>query len=59
MRSVSKIMRCPKEKAQHNFQNIDFKMNQRLLIGYEPTLIRFGSEILKIVAVFIFFDGAF
>ena len=32
-------------------------MNQRLLIGYE--LIRFGSDILKIVAVLVKSDIAF
>ena len=31
-----------------------FKMNQRLVIGYEPTLICFGSNILKIEAVLVF-----
>ena len=34
--------------------NIGFKMNNRLVIVYEPTLIRFGSDILKIVAASVF-----
>ena len=29
-------------------------MNQRLVIVYDPTLIRFGNDILNIVAVFVF-----
>ena len=40
-------------KHGHNFQNIGSEMNQRLRIGYEPTLIRFGSDILEIVAVLV------
>ena len=28
-------------------------MNQRPVIGYDPTLICFGSDILKIVTVFV------
>ena len=44
-------------KHGHNFQNIGSKMNQRLLIGYE--LIRFGSDILKIVAVLMKSDTTF
>ena len=34
-------------------------MNQRLVIVYDPTLIRFGSDILKIVAVLVKSDIAF
>ena len=34
-------------------------MNQQLLIGYEPTLIHFGSDILKIVAVLVLCDTTF
>ena len=34
-------------------------MNQQLLIGYEPMLIHFGSNILKIVAVLVLCDTAF
>ena len=45
-----------KNKHGHNFQNIDSKMNQRWVIDYDPMLIRFGSDILKIVAVLIFLD---
>ena len=48
-------MRCHKNRYGRSFQNVGSKMNQRLLIVYEPTLIRFGSEILKIVAVPVFF----
>ena len=33
-------------------------MNQRLVIVYDPTLIHFGSDILKIVAVSISLDTA-
>ena len=56
MGSVSKIRRCPKNKYGHNVQNIGSKMNQRLVIGYDLTLIRFGNDILKIVAVvYLFF----
>ena len=47
-----------KNKHGHNFQNIASKTNQRGLIVYEPTLIQFGAEILKIVAVLIFFYGS-
>ena len=48
-----------KNSPGHNFQNIASKLNQRGLIVYEPMLIQFGSDILKIVAVFVFFDGSF
>ena len=53
MRSVSKIMRCQKNRYDLNFQNVGFKMNQRLVIVYDPTLIH-GSDVLKIVAVSFF-----
>ena len=59
MGSVSKIRRCPKNKYGHNVQNIGSKMNQRLVIGYDPTLIRFGSDILKIATVLVSFNTAF
>ena len=39
-------------------QNIASKTNQRGLIVYEPTLIQFGADILKIVAVLVFFNGS-
>ena len=58
MSSVSKIMRGPKNKHGHNFQNIASKTNQRGLIVYEPTLIQFGADILKIVAVSVFCNGS-
>ena len=32
-------------------------MNERFLIDYEPTLIRFGSDILKIVTVFVLLNS--
>ena len=54
MRSVSKIMRYHKNRYGHNFQNIGSKMNQRLVIVYDPTRIRFGSDNLKIVAISVF-----
>ena len=47
-----------KNRYSHNFQNISSKMNQRLVIVYVPTLIRFRSDILKIVAVSVFCDAA-
>ena len=53
------VMMMQEDKHGRNFQNIASKMNQRLVIGYDPTLIRFGSDILKIVAVLIFFNTAF
>ena len=40
------------------FQNTSSKMNQRLLKGYEPTLICFGSKILKIATVLVLMDAA-
>ena len=48
-----KQLKCgvQKNKQGHNFQNIGSKMNQRLVIVYDPTLIRFGNDILNIVAV--------
>ena len=57
--SVSKIMSRQKNSFGHNFQNIASKLNQRGLIDYEPTLIQFGSDILKIVAVLVFVNGSF
>ena len=47
-----------KNKHGHNFQNIASKTNLRGLIVYEPTLIQFGADILKIVAVSVFFYGS-
>ena len=38
--------------------NITSKLNQRGLIVYETTLIQFGADILKIVAVLISTAGA-
>ena len=48
-----------KNSPGHNFQNIASKLNQRGLIVYEPMLIQFGADILKIVAGGIFFNGSF
>ena len=56
---LAKLLAVAKNKHGHNFQNIGSKLNQRGLIDYEPTLIQFESDILKIVAVLIFFDGSF
>ena len=55
---LAKLWAVQKNKHGHNFQNIASKTNQRGLIVYEPTLIQFGAEILKIVAVLIFFNGS-
>ena len=52
-------MSHPKNKYGHNFQNIASKTNQRGLIVYDPTLIHFGADILKFVAVLVFFYGSF
>ena len=51
-------MWCQKNRYGLNFQNIASKTNQRGLIVYEPTLIQFGADILKIVAVLIFLNGS-
>ena len=56
---LAKLSAVEKNRYCHNFQNIGSKLNQRGLIDYEPTLIRFGSDILIIVAVLVFFDGSF
>ena len=56
---LAKLCAVQKNKHGHNFQIIISKLNQRGLIDYEPTLIRFGSDILKIVAGGIFFYGSF
>ena len=53
---LAKIWGVQKNKHGHNFQNIGSKMNQWLLIGYEPTLNRLGSDILKIATVLVFLD---
>ena len=47
-----------KNRYGHNFQNIASKTNQRGLIVYDPTLIQFGADILKFVAVLVFFYGS-
>ena len=56
---LAKLLAVAKNKHGHNFQNIGSKLNQRGLIDYEPTLIQFGSDILKIVAVLVFGNGSF
>ena len=43
-----------KNRYGHNCQNIASKMNQRWVIDYDPTLIRFGSDILKLAAMLVF-----
>ena len=55
---LAKLCAVQKNKHGHNFQNIASKLNQRGLIVYEPTLIQFGDDNLKIVAVLVFLDGA-
>ena len=47
-----------KNRFGHNFQNIASKTNQRWVINYDKPLIHFGTDILKIVAVLIFFNTA-
>jgi hypothetical protein len=47
-----------KNSPGHNFQNIGSKLNQHGLIDYEPMLIQFGADILKIVAGGVFLDGS-
>ena len=56
---LAKLSAVEKNRYGHNFQNIGSKLNQRWVIDYDPTLIRFGSDILKIVAVLVFFNGSF
>ena len=56
---LAKLCGVKKNKYGHNFQNIGSKLNQRWVIDYDPTLICFGSNILKIVAVSVFFNGSF
>ena len=55
---LAKLCAVQKNKHGHNFQNIGSKRNQRLVIVYDITLIHFGSDILKIVAVLFFFNGS-
>ena len=49
---------CGVQKNKHgrNFQNIASKTNQRWVINYDKPLIHFGTDILKIVAVLVFFN---
>ena len=56
---LAKLCGVKKNKYGHNFRTIGSKMNQRWVIDYDPMLIRFGSDILKIVAVLVFFNGSF
>ena len=55
-----KKLKCavPKNKYSHNFQIIASKTNQHGVIVYDPTLIQFGADILKIVAGGVFFVGS-
>ena len=55
---LAKLSAVEKNKHGHNFQNIASKTNQRGLIVYDPTLIQFGADILKFVAVLVFFYGS-
>jgi len=55
---LAKLCGVKKNKHGHNFRDIGSKMNQRWVIDYDPMVIRFGSDIFKIVAVFFFFDTA-
>ena len=58
--SKKKQLKCgvKTNKHGHNFQEIAFKTNQHWVIVYDPTLIHFGADILKIVVVLIFLDTA-
>ena len=47
--ALAKLCGVQKNRYGHNFQNIGSII--RLLIGYEPTLICFGSDILTIATV--------
>ena len=55
---VAKLWGVARNRYNHNVQNIGSTMNQRLLIGYEPTLICCGSDILKIATVSLFCNTA-
>ena len=55
---LAKIWGVTKNIYGHNFQNSGSKLNQRLLIGYEPTLLRFGSDILTNKTISFLFDTA-
>ena len=48
-----------KNRYGHNFQNIASKTNQRWDIHYDKPLIHFGTNILKIVAVYVFCDTSY
>ena len=56
---LAKLCGIKKNRYNHNFQNIASKMNQRWVIDYDPTLIRFRNDILKIVAVSVFLTPHF
>ena len=51
---VAKVRGVTKNKHDHN-QNMASENESGASIGYEPTLICFGSNILKIVAMPVFF----
>ena len=51
-------MRCQKKRHGHNFQNFGSILNQRGTNPLGSTLIRYGAEILKIVAVSFFCNGS-
>ena len=52
------VMMMQVDKHGRNFQNIASKTNQRWVITYDKPLIHFGTDILKIVAVLVFFNGS-
>ena len=56
LRNDKTVNTVSKNRYGHNFQNIASQTNQRWLMNYEKPLIHFGIDILKIVAVFVFFD---
>ena len=54
VKASSKLWGVTKKRHGHNFQNFGSKSNQRGTMWVSSTLIRFGAEILKIVAVSFF-----
>ena len=55
--SSSKIVGVTKKRHGHNFQNFGSILNQRQSNPLFSTLIEYGTEIWKIVAVSFFFDA--
>ena len=56
--SSSKIVGVKKKRHGHNFQNFGSILNQRQSNPLFSTLIQYGTEIWKIVAVSFFFNAA-